>query len=89
MELFRSQAVDRIIISLIQKGEPLKIKEDGWLDEATRKLLTQNIFERLHRYEKYRNEEIKFLQIFQKQAREMAQYIMGESKTFKPYIAKW
>ena len=89
MELFRSQAVDRIVISLVQKGEPLNMKDDGWLDEQTRKLLMQNIFERLHRYEKYRNEEMKFLSIIKEQAREMAAYITGTEKSFKPYIAKW
>ena len=89
MELFRSQAVDRIVISLVQKGEPLNIKEDGWLDEQTRKLLIQNIFERLHRYEKYRGKEMKFLRIIKEQAREIAAYITGTEKSFKPYIAKW
>ena len=89
MELFRSQAVDRIVISLIQKGKTLTIEPNGLLDEGTRKLLIQTVFERLHRYEKYRNDDIKFLRIFREQARELAACIVGDSKIFKPYIAKW
>ncbi len=88
IEIFRAQAVDRVVISLIQKGEPLGM-DKGYLNENTKKLLLQNIFERLNRYEKYRGEEIKFLKIIQKQAKELAGYIAGENKSFKPYLAKW
>ncbi|WP_106829886.1 CRISPR-associated endonuclease Cas1 [Parabacteroides pacaensis] len=88
VELFRAQAVDRVVISLIQKGEPLKMA-GNLLCEPTKKLLIQNILERLNRYEKYRGEELRFIDIINKQILEVAAFISGESKTFKPYIAKW
>ena len=43
IELFRAQAVERVVISLIQKKEPLAMS-DGKLDASTRKLLVKNIF---------------------------------------------
>jgi group II intron reverse transcriptase/maturase/CRISPR-associated endonuclease Cas1 len=88
IEMFRTQAVDRVIISLVQKSEPLDM-DKNLLNKDTRDLLVKNIVERLNRYEKYRSEEIRFVDIIERQTREIASYISGESKTFKPYVAKW
>lgn len=87
IELFRAQAVDRIVISLIQKKEPLKL-HDGFLDKETKKLLVQNIAERINRYEKYRDKDCRLCDIMNYQIREIAEYIENGTK-FKPYIAKW
>lgn len=88
IEMFRAQCVDRIIISLIQKKEPLTMK-DGFLTEDTRKLLIANIWERLNRHELYRGKRIKQIEIISEQCRDIVKYLNGQTKTFKPYIAKW
>lgn len=87
IELFRSQCVDRVVISLVQKGEPLEIK-DGILSEVTRRLLVQNIIERFNRYETYRGKEIKMLDIMRAQIKSICDY-MEKGGSFKPYVAKW
>lgn len=87
IELFRAQAVDRVVISLIQKKEPLKIK-DGLIDKDSKKLLVQNLLERMNRYEKYRDKDYRLCDIINTQVREIAEYIDNGTK-FKPYIAKW
>lgn len=87
VEIFRSQVVDRVVVSLIQKGIALKV-DGGLMDEGTKKILSRNILERLNRYETYRGEEITMEQIIRRQAKEIAMYI-GEGKTYKPYIPKW
>lgn len=87
VELFRSQVVDRVVISLIQKGIPLQLS-NGLLDENTRKTLAKGILERLNRYEKYRSCELKLEQIIKQQAREIAEYYKNNTP-YKPYIAKW
>lgn len=87
IELFRSQVVDRVVISLVQKSIPLKMKQDR-LDDNTKKILLKGILERLNRYEKYRGEEIKLEQIIKKQTKEIACFIENNSH-YKPYIAKW
>ena len=88
IELFRAQAVDRTVISLIQKGETLKMNKNK-LSEPTKKLLSQCVLERMNRYEKYRGEELQFNEIISRQVREIAAFISGESKIYKPYVAKW
>lgn len=88
VEIFRAQVVDRVIISLVQKGFSLKVK-DGLLEEETKKLLSKNILERLNRYENYRGEEITMDQIIARQAKEIAGFIVDDKKAYKPYIAKW
>lgn len=87
IELFRTQTVDRVVVSLIQKGEDIKM-DKGRLSEGTRKLLVQNIIERLNRYEVYRDKETKLCDIINMQTKEIADYI-EHGKTYKPYIAKW
>lgn len=87
-ELFRAQAVYRIVIGLIQKGEPLSL-EKNLLEENTKKLLIRNVLERFNRYENFRGTEMKFIDIIRHQAKEWTNYIQEKSKSFKPYIAKW
>jgi group II intron reverse transcriptase/maturase/CRISPR-associated endonuclease Cas1 len=88
VEIFRSQAVDRVVVGLIQKKEPLKMN-GNFLDENTKKLLAQNILERLNRYERFRQKEMKFSGIIKLQAKEVSEFVMNRKKIFKPYIAKW
>lgn len=89
IEMFRQQAVDRVVISMLQKKEKLTLGSDGLLGEDTRSKLISNIYERLHRYEKYRGESRRFSDIINIQAFDLANFIRSKSKTFKPYIAKW
>ena len=88
VELFRAQTVDRIVISLIQKHQPLTLDADGRLSAETRALLAKSILERFNRYEKYRGEEMRFEQVIHRQAEEIAEFITNH-KTFRPYLAKW
>lgn len=87
IELFRAQAVDRVVISLVQKKEPLSMK-DGLLDSETKNLLVKNLAERINRYEKYRGMECRLCDIINLQIKEIAEYI-GSGTKYKPYIAKW
>ena len=84
VEIFRSQVVDRVVISLVQNLEV----RNGLLTDQTRQLLVKSIMERLARYEKYQGEEIKMEQIIQKQAKQLAK-AFDDIDAFKPYIAKW
>lgn len=87
VEIFRAQVVDRVIITLIQKGIPLRI-EKGLLDAETRKQVSQGVLERLNRYENYRGEELTLEDIIRRQMSEIARFIEKDVK-YKPYIAKW
>lgn len=87
VEVFRSQVVDRVVISLIQKGQDLAVR-NGLLTDKTRQLLVKSVMERLARYEKYQGQETKMEQIIHSQARLLAKAFEGTDK-FKPYVAKW
>ena len=87
VEIFRSQVVDRVVISLVQKGQDLEVR-NGLLTDKTRQLLVKSVMERLARYEKYQGEEMKMEQIIIRQAKLLAQTFEGTGK-FKPYVAKW
>lgn len=87
IEIFRSQVVDRMVISLIQKGRDLGVR-NGLLTDNTRQLLVKSIMERLARYEKYQGEELKMENIILRQAKLLAKAFEGTEK-FKPYVAKW
>ena len=87
IEIFRSQVVDRVVISLVQKGQDLEVR-NGLLTDQTRQLLVKSVMERLARYEKYQGEEMKMEQIILRQAKLLAKAIEGTDK-FKPYVAKW
>ena len=87
VELFRSQSVDRVVFALIQKKEPVEVK-DGLLTDEGKKLLVKNLTERLQKREKYRGEEMSLEHIIYRQAREIADYFM-EGERYLPYKAKW
>lgn len=87
MELFRAQVVDRVVISLVQKKEPVGVK-DGMLTDEAKKLLITNISERLQKREKYRGEEMTMERIIGRQASEIADYY-SDNERFLPYKAKW
>lgn len=87
VEIFRSQVVDRVVISLIQKRHELEVR-NGLLTDETRRLLVKSVMERLSRYEKYQGVEMTMAQIILRQARLLAKAFEGIEK-FKPYVAKW
>lgn len=87
VEVFRSQVVDRVVISLIQKGTELTMNK-GLLSDTTRQLLAKKIMERLNRYEKYRGEELKMGQIILRQCVDIAN-CFNKEEYYKPYVAKW
>lgn len=87
IEIFRSQVVDRVVISLVQKGQNLEVR-NGLLTDNTRQILVKSVMERLARYEKYQGEEMKMEQIILRQAKLLAK-AFEETGKFKPYVAKW
>ena len=88
VEIFRAQAVDRVVVSLVQKGYHLSVC-DGMLDESTKVLVAKSILERLNRIEKFNGMRMTLDEIILHQAREIAFFFREEESSFKPYVAKW
>lgn len=87
VEIFRSQVVDRVVVSLIQKGQNIEVR-NGLLTDKTRQLLVKSIMERLSRYENYQGKETRMERIILLQAQLLAKAFEGDTP-FKPYVAKW
>lgn len=88
IEEFRQQAVDRAVFPLITKGEDLKMEKD-LLSPDTRKRVTERVLERIHTVENFRGREMRLSQIIKEQAKALAGFIEGKTKSYKPYLGKW
>jgi len=88
IEEYRAFVVDRAVISMFNKNEPLKINSKGELTKASRALIVQNVKERLGVYSKYKKSSKKVETILQEQAYLLARHIRGES-VYKPFIGKY
>lgn len=87
IEIFRAQAVDRVVIAMIQKKAQINIV-NGQIDDPSKSLLLKHLSERLTKRENFRGEEIMLSEIIDRQVRDIALYYL-EGKTFKAYKAKW
>ncbi len=89
MEIFRAQAVDRVVISeLRKKYANFGQEKGGLLNSESRKRLVKRFRNRLSAIEKFRKQELKLEEIIRSQARELKRHILDQSR-FKPYIGKW
>ncbi len=88
IEEFRAFVVDRAVISMINKNEPLKVNENGELSKKSCHLIVQNVKERLGVYTKYKKSSKKLETIIQDQAYLLARHVRGEDK-YKPFIGKY
>ena len=88
IEEFRAFVVDRTIISMLNKNEPLKINDKGELHKESCKLIVKNVMERLGVYTKYKKSSKKVETIIQDQAYRLARHVRKEEK-YKPFIGKY
>ena len=47
IEQFRTFMVDRVIVSMLNKDEPISLNKEGLLTDASKKLIAQNMKEKL------------------------------------------
>jgi CRISPR-associated endonuclease Cas1 len=89
IEEFRPVAVDRVVIALVNKKHKLRTDERGLLAHETRDILIKKILERLNSFETFRGTRMRLSEVIRYQAKEVARYVTGEIKTYKPYSFKW
>lgn len=87
IEEFRQQAVDKVVFSMISKGEEITM-EKGLLSAATRNRLVEKILERLNKKENFRGHPLRLQEIIRHQAQALVKHLLGQ-KNYKPYVAKW
>ncbi|MFA7061610.1 MAG: CRISPR-associated endonuclease Cas1 [Pedobacter sp.] len=88
IEEFRSQAVDRVVFSMINKGVEFT-REDDILSVDCRNKLATGVLERINTIENFRGKEQRLIEVIKGQARAVGDYLLGESSRYAPYIGKW
>jgi len=88
IEEFRTFVVDRVVISMLNKDEPIKLDKDGLLTKPSRQLIAKNIKEKLSSYTMWRKESRKVENILQIQCYNLLKAIDNEKK-YKPFIGKF
>ncbi|MGE5356827.1 MAG: CRISPR-associated endonuclease Cas1 [Deltaproteobacteria bacterium] len=89
IESFRQPVVDRAIISLINRGSTLEIK-NGLLTQKTIELVIKAIDDRLNRSDIYCKQKSSLFNIIDRQTAELIKSINEPEYNFKPYeISKW
>ena len=89
IEEFRTFIVDRTIISMLNKDEPIKLGNDGLLTKSSRQLISKNIKEKLGSYTMWKKESHKVENIIQTQCYKLASVIEDNTKQYKPFIGKF
>lgn len=89
IEEFRTFIVDRTIISMLNKNEPIKLDKEGLLTEASRKRIATNIYEKLGSYTMWKKESRKVENIIQTQCYRLADIINQKDEVYKAFIGKY
>jgi len=87
-ELFRPHAVDRVVLSLVARGTVPRL-EGGRLAEETRRTLVTRVLERLACPIRYRGRRLPLEEVMRAQAEEVVAYLLGERRSFRPWLAPW
>jgi group II intron reverse transcriptase/maturase/CRISPR-associated endonuclease Cas1 len=89
IEEFRTFIVDRTIITMFNKDEPIKLGKDGLLTQESRKLIAKHIKEKLGSYTMWKKESHKIENIIQTQAFHLAKVVNGEEAGYRAFIGKY
>ncbi len=88
VEEFRAFIVDRVVIAMAAKNEPIKVTKEGLLTDETKSLLAQNLFERFGSYTLWHKEQHKIEHLITHQAYALARAVRGEEK-YAAFIGKY
>ena len=89
IEEFRTFVVDRTIVSMLNKEEPIKLGNDGLLTKPSRQLISKNIKEKLGSYTMHKKESKKVENIIQSQSFNLAKVVNDDIKKYKAFIGKF
>lgn len=88
IETFRAPVVDRAVFSLLTRGRDLRLTKVGFLDESSKRLITEAVVGRLGTLVPYRGEKLLLDQVIHKQARLLARSLR-EEKRYSPFISRY
>jgi len=89
MEEFRPVVVDRTVLALLNRGQPVEQGEDGLLTEGSRRFLAEAVLKRLQTPTSYADKRFSLSAIIQHQARQVASFLRGERQQYEPFAMRW
>lgn len=87
IEEFRQPVVDRTVLALLNRGEPIHL-EDGRLDDTARRRVADAVLARLDSPEPYRKRRQKLRTILALQAQRAASHFKGEA-AYTGFVMRW
>ena len=89
IEEFRQPVVDRALLGMLGQQMTIGVREDGLLDDATRKAIAQRITQRMEDSpERYEGQRVPVRVIVQSQARHLATFLRGERAGYEGFLLK-
>jgi CRISPR/Cas system-associated endonuclease Cas1 len=89
IEEFRTFVVDRSVFSMINREEPIETEpKSGKLTRESRRLVAQNVVERLGSYTRYRKESHRLSRVIEEQAYRLARHLEG-GKKYKGFVGRY
>jgi CRISP-associated protein Cas1 len=89
MEEFRSVAVDRLVIGLVNRKYSVPMSAQGQLEDSVKKDYATKVMEHLKATVRYEGARFAIEYIIQNQARRLAAHLRGEADAYQPYKAEW
>ena len=88
IEEFRTFVVDRSVFSMINRDEPIEVDREGRLTKASRRLVAQNVVERLGSFTRYRGQSHRLARVIREQAYRLARAVDGE-KRYRGFVGRY
>lgn len=87
IEEFRQPVVDRTLLGMLGKGMTLAVRDDGMLDDDTRREIAARIVARMEESaERYEGKRRPLREILQCQARHIATFVRGDRPSYEGFI---
>lgn len=88
IEEFRAFVVDRVIITMFNQREPIRLDKEGRLDTRSRQLITRKVLEKIGSYTRHGHASKKIDTIIADQAYRLARAIRGLT-TYRPFVGRY
>lgn len=89
MEEFRSVAVDRLVVGLVNRRYTVEMTEQGRLADDVKRSFAGKMREQLLATVRYEGDRVPISIVIQRQARRLAAYLRDETDAYLPYRAEW
>ncbi|MDZ4769132.1 MAG: CRISPR-associated endonuclease Cas1 [Chloroflexota bacterium] len=89
MEEWRTIAVDRLVIGLINRNYIIEMNDFGMLEEDVKRSFAKKLREQMEAVVRVGEDKVAIGIMIQKQARKLAAHLRGETTAYLPYRATW